>query len=274
MSEHIISRKDFERGVLIFAYDNSVVNYIELAAFCAERVKKFLNVPVCVVTDNYEKAKRYQEFDLIRLIDPIPSENIRNYTQQTSSQFFNHNRYWSQILTPFEETIVIDSDYIIASDQLNVLWGCNQEFLICQKAIDAKGNTVRSRVSDGSIEAVWATIIYFKNTENTRRIFWLVEYLAQRWPYVREQYKIETTVYRNDYSFAIALQIFNGGLDMSNYALPFPMIITGDHDWIDSVSDREVSVNHAGNVIKFKDVDVHILHKESLIKNLRKNAGL
>ena len=38
-------------GAVIFAQNNSVIDYTKLACFAAERVQKFLNVPVSVITD-------------------------------------------------------------------------------------------------------------------------------------------------------------------------------------------------------------------------------
>jgi hypothetical protein len=264
-------RSDFERGLMIFAYDNPIINYIELAAFCAKRAKYHLNVPVCIVTDNPQKAESYGVFDIIRMIDKLEISNARNYSQSSSSQFYNHNRYWSQVLTPFYETIVIDSDYLVSSPLLNSLWGTKKDFLICQDSLDLKGNKIKTRVDNSNISGVWATIIYFKSTEHTRRLFWLVEYLANRWTYVRSQYKIETSVYRNDYSFAIALHLINGGLDVSLDSLPFPMIMSGDNDWVEGVSEYDdVTINHGGSLITLSGTDVHVLHKQSLIKQIRK----
>ncbi len=39
-------------GALIFAHNNTSVDYTRLAVFCAKRVKKYLDIPVSLVTDN------------------------------------------------------------------------------------------------------------------------------------------------------------------------------------------------------------------------------
>jgi len=39
-------------GALIFAFDTEHTRYLDMAAYCAERVKDFLDIPVAVVTNN------------------------------------------------------------------------------------------------------------------------------------------------------------------------------------------------------------------------------
>jgi hypothetical protein len=265
------TRDEFERGIMLFAFDNEAVDYIELAAFCAKRIKKHLKVPVCVVTDNPEKAMSFGVFDLCREINCFNSmPNIRNYTPELVGQFNNHNRFWAQILSPFYETIVIDTDYMVSSDKLNVLWGCNKDFLIQVDSVGLDGGYLDTMVSNSTIQSTWATILYFKNTEFTRRFFRLIEYIAYSWEYFREQYKIETPVYRNDYSFAIALQIMNGGVDCLKYhAIPFTMVTSRDRDCVFEITDNSVTLDFNGQLIKIEDQDVHVLHKPSLIEKLR-----
>jgi hypothetical protein len=40
------------RGVLIFAQNNSEIDYAKISLFAANRVKQYLNVPVSLVTDS------------------------------------------------------------------------------------------------------------------------------------------------------------------------------------------------------------------------------
>jgi hypothetical protein len=266
------TRDEFERGIMLFAFDNEAVDYIELASYCAKRIKQHLKVPVCIVTDNLKKAESFGVFDLYREINCFNNmPNLRNYTPEIVGQFNNHNRFWAQILSPFYETIVIDTDYMVCSDKLNVLWGCNKDFLIQTDSICVDGRSLNTKVSNSTIQSTWATILYFKNTEDSRRLFRLVEYIAYSWDYFREQYKIDTHVYRNDFSFAIALQIINGGIDdLSHYSIPMTMITSRDCDWLYEITDNSVTIDVNGKKIKVENEDVHVLHKQSLMDKLRK----
>ena len=41
-----------EKGVCFFAYNNDQIDYVELALLAAGYVKKYLELPVCLITDN------------------------------------------------------------------------------------------------------------------------------------------------------------------------------------------------------------------------------
>ena len=254
-----------DRGVMIFAFDNAHVDYLSLAAECAKRIHRHLNVPVCVVTDNTEKAESFKIFDVIRYVDPHQESNDRNYGDDKIAQFKNHSRFLAFSITPFIETIIIDSDYLVCSKQLSVLWGSNQEFLIGGTAIGVNGELLDQKVSKDGLQSTWATVIYFKRTPYARKVFRLVEYLAYSWDYFRHIYKIETRVYRNDYSFSIALHLLNSGLDLSSHFLPFSLITAVETDNLVAMKDDEMIVRTKFKEVTVKNIDLHVLHKASLL---------
>jgi len=46
------------KGVLLFAHNNSTVDYVKQADFCAAQIKKHLNLPVCLITsDKFNEDK-------------------------------------------------------------------------------------------------------------------------------------------------------------------------------------------------------------------------
>ena len=56
------------KGALLIACNNNQVDYIKQAIFCAERIKKYLEIPVTLVTSNggylYENYKDKSQFFL------------------------------------------------------------------------------------------------------------------------------------------------------------------------------------------------------------------
>ena len=49
-------------GVLLFAHNNQKMDYVKLAIYCARKIKKYLNLPVALVTDSKGYLqKRYQQ---------------------------------------------------------------------------------------------------------------------------------------------------------------------------------------------------------------------
>jgi len=47
------------QGVVLFAFNNISVDYIKQAVYCAKRIKKYLQLPVQVITDDVEHIKTF-----------------------------------------------------------------------------------------------------------------------------------------------------------------------------------------------------------------------
>ena len=73
------------KGVLIFAY-NSSLNYVEMATVAAKLVKKYLDLPVTLVTNSIEVTDRV--FDNIILQDLGESKFERVFNFGTSKKLF------------------------------------------------------------------------------------------------------------------------------------------------------------------------------------------
>ena len=67
-------------GALIFAHNNTAIDYTKIAIFSAKRVKKFLNIPVTLVTDNVdwlEKNYPGHPFDnVIKILNEPASQKL------------------------------------------------------------------------------------------------------------------------------------------------------------------------------------------------------
>ena len=55
-----IKQKTITQGALIFAFNNEATDYIAMAAWSAKNIRRHLNLPVAVVTDNPEAAAQYK----------------------------------------------------------------------------------------------------------------------------------------------------------------------------------------------------------------------
>ena len=47
------------QGVVIFAFNNEATDYIAMAAWSAKNIRRHLNLPVALVTDNPEAAAKH-----------------------------------------------------------------------------------------------------------------------------------------------------------------------------------------------------------------------
>ena len=57
-------------GALIFAFNNEETDYLEMAAWSAENIRRHLGIPVAVVTD-VKDASRNRSFD--RVVEAAPA---------------------------------------------------------------------------------------------------------------------------------------------------------------------------------------------------------
>jgi|MesohylFT_1024984.scaffolds.fasta_scaffold09086_2 hypothetical protein len=275
------------RGVLIFAQNNSEIDYAKISLFAAEQVKRHLNVPVSLITDSKDWLLQSQPtaadvFDQFITTWTDTQQTKRFYDGTLASKTLtwkNLNRSDCYDLTPYDETLVIDSDYIINSSNLAKIWDNVNDFLIYQDSFDlAQWRDDRSfrYLNQYAIPFYWATAFYFKKSKVNQAFFDLVKHVKQNWGYFRALYNIDSTVFRNDFAFSIAIHMM--GTDFAK-SLPGKMNYTLDRDVLVDIEDTTLKFlvekkNYSGEYIatKTKDLDMHVMNKYSLTRYLNKEA--
>jgi|TARA_B110000305_G_scaffold109385_1_gene123086 hypothetical protein len=273
------------KGLLLFALNNSEIDYIKQAVYCAKKSKEHLKLPVALVTDNityleetYPFYKKY--IDQVILIGETSTTQIRTFLDGVYSEkklpWNNHSRPDCYDLSPFDETIVIDVDYIICNDLLLNCFKLDTEFLIYKKPIDISG-TVRSvqnfdRISDRSIDMWWATGFYFKKSPFMELYFNLVKHIKDNWSYYRLVYQIPNNNYRNDFAFSIAIHILRGfqNSDIWPYTMPGNLYMAYDTDMLDQINGNTLKffTDYSNNGkylgVNIQDLNIHVMNKFSL----------
>ena len=69
-------KQKISRGVVLFAFNSSKYNYVEMAEYCARRTKSFLGLPTTIVTDEKSAETITYDFDNIIIVEP-DKNNIR-----------------------------------------------------------------------------------------------------------------------------------------------------------------------------------------------------
>lgn len=265
------------RGVLFFAFDNEKISYAKIAEFSASRVKEYLNSSVTVVTNNSNIIKKSQYIDsVIEVnIDSIYTKFFYNGKNEGEKlKWLNTSRYTCYDLSPYDETLVLDVDYIVNSNNLSYCWESNLDFLIYKNSLDLsvkRQNIKINYISEYSIPFYWATVFYFKKTELNKSFFNLVEHIKENWNYYRLLYQITENHFRNDYAFSIAIHMFNGFTDKGfvNY-LPGKLYYSLDRDNIISLDKNNIQLlveSHKNYVpIKIKNLDLHLMNKFNLVE--------
>lgn len=271
------------KGILVFAYNNRSVDYVKQAAYLAKRAKQYLNLPTSIVTEDVEYAQQWKElFDEIIYCKStaITAKTYNNGTMAKQKLTFkNDTRPKAYDLTPYEQTLLLDTDYIIADTAFANCFDGPNEFMIYKDAHDVAGFRDYSefkRISDVGVDFYWATCVYFRKTQTTQVFFNLLKHIQNHWTHYRQIYRLETPVYRNDHVFSIAIHIMNGFMQ-GDFAkkMPGKMYYITDKDILHRLADDEFVLllekeKYLGQytLANFKGRSLHVMNKFSLMENI------
>lgn len=182
-------------GALIFARNNEQIDYIAMARWSADNIERHLGIPTHIVTDD------------------APNTNTRHFTDVGNVTWYNHNRIDAYRLSPWDRTLVLDADYVVASNQLQSILEIDQDFLAHRWAYDVTGcNTFEGLNSFGTnrMPMWWATVMMFRKSKQAELIFDSMQMIRDNWQHYRNLYKNTNATYRNDHALSIALGMVNG----------------------------------------------------------------
>jgi hypothetical protein len=278
-----------KKGALIFAHNNRNIDYALIALISGSLAKKNLQVPVSLITDDttltwMKESGRYDQavsvFDKIILVPKPITNNTRRLNDGADNEiipFVNTNRASVWDLTPYDRTLLLDSDFLIFSDRLNEYWNIDEDILIADAMNDIYNQSrvgYHDRyVSDTGIHLYWATTVMFTKNQRAKSFFELVEFIKTNYQYYGDLFQFDTRQYRNDIAFSVAKHIIDGFETDTKMSLPSLL----------TVLDRDIlhSVNASGKLtflitptldsnycaVAIKNTDLHIMNKQSIIRN-------
>lgn len=280
------------KGVILFAHNNRQIDYARMSILAAKLAIKNLQVPVSLVTDpstlDWMKESGIDKiaadtFDKIIITQrPEDSNNVKNYfdgNNRTPATFTNGNRFsvWDQ--TPYDRTLMMDTDYLTLTNTLSSYWDADEDLLISSKYNDIQGKErigyLDTHISETGIEMLWATTVMFTKNENTKIFFDLVEHIKTKYKMYSDVYRFNPLLFRNDIAFSIAKHILNGYQKVDEYSLP-TIFSTADKDILVDADDGKlkflVSQNNGENYVatSVADKDVHVMNKFSIMRNYDK----
>ena len=278
-----------KKGILIFAHNSRDVDYALMSLVSAKFAKANLQVPVSLVVDKFtvewmQTSNIYnlsQEiFDKIIEIEKPVTQNTRvlndGYTSKTVP-FVNSNRASVWNLTPYDRTLLIDSDFLIMSNRLDEYWKVDSSVILSPSMKDVRGDRkgiLDSWVSETGIPLYWATTVMFTKNNESKIFFDLVDVIRTNYNYFADLFRFNPKQYRNDISFSIAKHMLNG---FENRGEDLPPILTLlDKDLIHSIDKNQLRVYLNDNmsedhvvITSIKDLDVHVMNKQSIIRNAK-----
>jgi hypothetical protein len=208
-------------GVLIFAFNNEQIDYLAMANWSAKNIRRHLNLPVAVVTDQTIPAHYY--FEQVITVTAEGNHTRKFDDLLESVTWYNGNRVDAYALSPWATTLVLDADYVVTSNQLKTILNCNQDFLAHRLAYDVCDHSnfnEHNTFGQYCMPMWWATVMVFRRSTQAKLIFESMQMIRNNWEHYKSLYAIGRTTYRNDFALSIALDIVNGHT-LNHSAIPW-----------------------------------------------------
>lgn len=284
-----------KKGIVIIAHNNREVDYAKMSLVAGKLAKKNLRFPVSLITDDstiaWMKESSIMEsaesiFENIISVPKPETDNRRilfDGTESSMVPFVNSNRYSVWDHTPYDRTLMIDSDFFIMSDTLNHFWDVDQDVLLGESFNDIQGDrkgVLDTWTSETGVHLYWATTVMFTKNEKSKTFFKLVEFIKDNYKYYADLFRFDPRQYRNDISFSIAQHILNG-FEKNIFSLPSILTVQGK-DILEEIKDDGkmiFSVKYTNDEKSFhlasiKNQDVHVMNKQSIIRNYERLISL
>lgn len=256
-------------GALIFAFNNERTDYVAMAAWNARRIKKFLSLPVAVITDCQDQD-RLVDFDQV-ISAPAESGGSRYFEDYKDTvTWHNASRTDAWTLTPWDHTLLLDADYVVDSNNLQVVLDSPEDFLCFRGSYDLASPTDKKLLPTfGKVNFPmwWATVISFRKTEFSQYVFDTMDMIKQNWSHYCNIYGMEKGTYRNDHALSIALALVSGhSLRIKDIPWNMPSILPeddltkqGEH-WLVNYQDS----NSKRRQFSMRGMDFHAMGKHHL----------
>lgn len=192
MNTKNLKKSEKSRGLVAFASNTETTDYVGIATDTLKVASKILNIPYTIITNTESVFNQRYDIDTNKFV-----------------QWNNFNRCSVYELSPYDETLVIDADYLILDSSLNKIFDLPWDYLL-QRNSYALTQDWPSTMGPHSLPFVWATVFAFRKTSRAELFFDLVKRVQSNYGYYHSLFNIRERNYRNDYAFAIADYILNG----------------------------------------------------------------
>lgn len=203
-------------GAVIFARNNEQIDYVSMAHWSAKNIKRHLGIDTHIVTD----------------CDRTDSGS-RHFADTGTVAWHNTSRMHVYAESPWDRTLVLDADYVVASDQLLGILSCEQDFLAHRWAYDVTGtNNFEGLNWFGAVRMPvwWATVMVFNRCKRVKLIFDTMTMIRDNWTHYKNIYHNSSRHYRNDHALSIALSIVHGHT-LNHAGIPWHLsTLTPEHD--------------------------------------------
>lgn len=236
------------RGIVAFAYNVDTIDYVSIAEYTLALAGKQLDLPYTLITDRELKN----------------DSHTMRYDVDTSEfvKWRNVGRYHAYELSPYEETLVIDVDYLILDNNLNKIFDINWDYLLARNSHALTTNWPNT-MGKNSLPYVWATVFAFRKTARAKRYFDLIGRIQRNYAYYCALFNVDSRNYRNDYAFAMADTILNG-YTIEKKSIPGSILAVDQSVQSMTVKDKHIVVKDTTKSYVLPRTNLHVMSKAYL----------
>lgn len=230
------------KGYFTFVQNSDTADYLSIAYLQALSIKATQNINhYAVAVDEATKALITDDhravFDYI--ID-IPNDNAKDQSWKLE------NEWMAWYLTPFRETVKLDSDILFARN-IDHWWPIMQQKEICcaSNVRDYEGNIstsdyFRKLHKINNLPNLYSGFTYFRYSEFSMKFYNIVKDVFENWPIFRDKILKDCRHDKanTDEAYAIAAMLlgeeecYNPAIDIPTFChMKGPIQGWGDHDW-------------------------------------------
>lgn len=265
------------RGVILFAFNGEKFNYYNMAEFTAKRINHFLDLPVTLVTDQRSLPKKPKyKFDNIVTIEP-ERDNLREW-----GTWINKGRYQAYQFSPYDETLLLDVDYMVNSNRLLKVFDFYDDFA-CHDTTTflMEHNQNQESLSNISHKTLWATVVAFKKTQRAKDIFDCIGMIQKNYKHYAYMHNFLEGTFRNDFALTLALRMVNGQTILDKDIIPWNLIHIGKGIKMYPDTDKKFNTEYTvifdswkrnkirKEYIHIKDCDFHVINKEVFVELMK-----
>jgi hypothetical protein len=248
------------KGVLLFAFNNDETDYVKMASITAKKVNDYLNLPCTLITD----TETTFDFDNVIYLDKDSSNKKRQKVWN------NKGRYNAYHLSPYDETLVLDVDYVINSKRLLTVFDFYDDFCIHNSSSFLMyPDFEQEKLGESSFNTLWATVLFFKKTNRVEYLFDCVEMVQKNYQHYVDLHGMWSDTFRNDHAFAIANRIVNGHIEQTSNYIPWNLLHIGENTFVEKLSETEYKIILREEKTKYiivKNTDFHMLDKNNFME--------
>ena len=262
------------KGALLFAFNSPKYNYYEMAVATAKRINHFLDLPVTVVTDETSISDN-SDYTFDKTITITPDTSNKRYW----GIWINKGRYKAFELSPYSETLLLDTDYMVNSNKLLTTFELPTDFC-CHDTTSylMHPGVPQEMLSVYSFNTLWATVVNFKKTKRAEQIFQCLEMVQKNFEHYASIHGFISATYRNDYGLTLARRIANHHSSPIEDIIPWNLVHVGKNTSVYKNNDDEFNTEYTvmfdnwqrGKIRKeyniIKDTDFHVMNKENFME--------